>query len=361
MKVFCFTLFLVLASFSLSGQAPKFSNDFLNIGVGARGMALGGAVSSFCSDVTAAYWNPSALVFMDAKFQIAGQHAQWYAGIGNYDYAAVGKSLDTEGKSFGAVSLIRMGIDDIPNTLRLRGPDGSIDYSRISTFSVSDYALLISYARKLGNSDLSGRWNVGGNFKIIHRSFGSFAKSYGFGIDAAISYKSEHWKLSLMGRDITTTFNAYKFSFSDEEKAVLQTTENEVTNNSIEITLPKIILGASYSLKIDNRIGFTPSMDLEISGNGTSTQLIKASNLGIDPRVGLEFDYQRKVFLRFGFNNFQTIPNIIQSNNKDFSVQSSGGIGLRIGKLKIDYALTNIANLGAGLYSHYVSLILNIR
>ncbi|MFN8281096.1 MAG: PorV/PorQ family protein [Saprospiraceae bacterium] len=354
----------LLLMFSLNvvfGQAPKFSNDFLNLGVGARGMAMGGAVVSLSDDVTAGYWNPSALAQSKARFQIAGQHAQWYAGIGNYDYAAFGKSLDNEGRSFGAISLIRMGIDDIPNTLRLRGPDGSIDYSRISSFSVADYALIVSYGRKLENTDKSSPWSLGGSVKIVHRSFGSFAKAYGFGIDAGILYHRNKLRFSVMGRDITTTFNAYKFSFTDEEKATLQITGNEVPGSSIEITLPKIIAGISYQMSLGAQTHLTPAIDIEFSGNGTKTQLVQASNLGFDPRIGVELEFRNKIYLRGGIGNFQKIPQLVNQGSKDFSAQPSGGLGLRLGKLRIDYAMTNIASVGIGLYSHYISLILDIR
>ena len=356
-----FSKFIVLISFlsgGLSAQAPKFSNDFLNLGVGARGLALGSAVSSISNDVTSAYWNPATLVYTRAKFQVGGQHAQWYSGIGNYDYAGVAKSLDNNLTSFGALSLIRMGIDDIPNTLRLRGPDGSIDYSRITSFSVADYALLVSYARFLkSRSDERSPWSLGANFKLIHRAFGSFAKAYGFGLDAGISYRRSKFSFSLMARDITTTFNAYKFSFSDDEKATLQLTGNEVPSSSVEITLPKLIIGMSYKLKLGSQFTFVPNLDIELSGNGTATQIIKASDFGIDPRIGLEFGYKQKVFLRLGSNNFQSIPDIIEPGKKEFSFQPSGGLGLKFGRFGIDYALTNIGNVGVGLYSHYISLI----
>jgi len=47
----------MLLNINLNAQAPKFSNDFLNIGVGARGMGMSGAVTASTKDVTAAYWN----------------------------------------------------------------------------------------------------------------------------------------------------------------------------------------------------------------------------------------------------------------------------------------------------------------
>ena len=64
-----FTLIMLL-NINLNAQAPKFSNDFLNIGVGARGMGMSGAVTASTNDVTAAYWNPSSLIGIESNLQV---------------------------------------------------------------------------------------------------------------------------------------------------------------------------------------------------------------------------------------------------------------------------------------------------
>lgn len=354
MKLFLKILLYLFYS-TLIAQAPKFSNDFLNIGVGARGMAMSGAAGAHTTSVQAAYWNPAGLPYNTAKFQVSAQHAEWFSGIGNYDYVGFGKSLDEESRSFGSISLIRMSIDQIPNTLRLRAPDGSIDYSRIEEFSVADYALLISYGRKLLNND----WSLGANTKVIHRSFGSFAKSWGFGLDFGMRYHKDHFWFSAMGRDITTTFNAYSFSFSSEEKAVLQQTNNEIPVSSVEYTLPKIITGFAYQFSIAKSIQLLAALDLEFSGNGTKSSLISSSKFNIDPKLGFELDYSKRIFLRFGAGNFQNVLADDGSGNKNFSFYPTAGLGIQIAKITIDYAMTNIGNAGLGLYSHYFSLNLD--
>jgi len=53
------TTFLSLTS---TAQFRKYSNEFLNIGAGARGLAMGSAQVASVDDGTAGYWNPAGLV-----------------------------------------------------------------------------------------------------------------------------------------------------------------------------------------------------------------------------------------------------------------------------------------------------------
>ncbi|MEO6190258.1 MAG: hypothetical protein ABIO44_07735, partial [Saprospiraceae bacterium] len=71
MKNLALIIVFDLFAWLVYAQTPKFSNDFLNLGVGARGLGLGGAVSSSSNDVTSAYWNPATMVFTAVKFQVA--------------------------------------------------------------------------------------------------------------------------------------------------------------------------------------------------------------------------------------------------------------------------------------------------
>ncbi|MFM7838808.1 MAG: hypothetical protein ACKO6K_04525, partial [Chitinophagaceae bacterium] len=57
-----FGLLLVLSTSSLFAQFRKYSNEFLNIGAGARGLAMSGAQVASVKDGTSGYWNPAGLV-----------------------------------------------------------------------------------------------------------------------------------------------------------------------------------------------------------------------------------------------------------------------------------------------------------
>ncbi|MBD0259821.1 MAG: hypothetical protein ICV83_29230, partial [Cytophagales bacterium] len=92
--------------------APKYSNEFLSIGIGARGLGMGRTQTAVVNDVTAGYWNPAGLLDITTKYEAALMHAEYFAGIAKYDYAGFATPIDSV--SHLAVSAIRFGVDDIP-------------------------------------------------------------------------------------------------------------------------------------------------------------------------------------------------------------------------------------------------------
>ncbi|MFW5725569.1 MAG: PorV/PorQ family protein, partial [Bacteroidota bacterium] len=148
-------------------QTPKYSNEFLSFGVGARGLGMSGAFASVADDATAGFWNPSGLVKIEDNIQISLMYTDYFAGLAAYNFGAIAFNLDE--KSALAFSFIRFGIDDIPDTSELIDVDGNFNYDRIRSFSAADNAFFISYARLL-NDNLS----LGVNTKIIRRTAGSF-------------------------------------------------------------------------------------------------------------------------------------------------------------------------------------------
>ena len=189
-------LFMCFSSISLLAQV-KYSNEFLKIGVGARALGMSNSAIAGTHDVTSSYWNPAGLVRMEDDYQLAAMHAEIFAGIAGYNYFGLGLKLDD--KSAISVSLIRFGVDDIPNTSRLIDNEGNIDFNRVAFFSAADYAGIFSYSRKTNIEGLS----LGGNAKIIHRRVGDFSKAWGFGLDAGAQYVKNNWTFAAMGRDIT--------------------------------------------------------------------------------------------------------------------------------------------------------------
>ncbi len=332
--------------------APKYSNEFLSIGVGARALGMGGAQVSAARDVTAAYWNPAALMGIRHTYDFSLMHSEYFAGVAQYDY--LGFSTPIKSESQVAVSLIRFGVDDIPDTRFLYDANGALNYNNIQFFNAADYALLLSYAR-----DLSDHFKVGMNAKIIHRNVGKFAQAWGFGLDLGGIYVKDRMTVGLMVRDITTTFNAWSHD-ADLVRQVYAQTNNEVPINSVEITLPRAISSISYDWKIGSQFTLLTALDLDMTFDGNRNTIISTSLLSVDPKFGLEAGFQNLAFLRAGVSNFQYIKDFEGEKSLNFSPSMGLGVFLN-DRFQIDYALSDIGNVSETPYSHVFSVKVSLE
>jgi hypothetical protein len=348
MKKQFLTIILFSVLLSAYSQTRKYSNEFLNIGVGARALGMSNAYITSANDVTAGYWNPAGLLGIGNNPQISLMHSEYFAGIAKYDYGAYAKKIDST--SAIGLSVIRFGVDDIPNTTELIDANGNVNYSRITKFSAVDWGILLSYAKKLRIPNL----RIGANAKVIRRRVGDFAGAWGFGLDLGLQYDYKKWKFAAMARDITSTFNAWTYNLSDETKQVFLTTGNEIPKNGVEITLPKLLLGAARKFNFGEKFTLLAELNADATFDGMRNVLIKSKTVSLDPHFGLEAGFMNFIFLRGGIGNYQTYTDAYGKKINTF--QPNIGVGVRIKSITIDYALTDIGDKSVALYSHVFSL-----
>lgn len=344
-------------------QARTYVNEFLNLGAGARGLAMGMASVATTSGAVAGYWNPAGLMGLQLP-QVSLMHAAYFSGIGNYDFVAGAIPVSGQQGVLG-MSLLRFAVDNIPNTLYLLNPDGSVNYDRVTSFSAADYALLCSYARALSvgeSNDEQQKLQLGGSVKIIHRVVGSFSQSWGFGLDAGLQWQLPHWSFALMAKDITTTFNAWIFHFTDQEKQVLFLTQNDIPTKSVEITLPQFIPAVAWHTFIQQQWHFMVEADLAITTDGKRNTLWSGGKIGLDPRIGLEIGYKDLVFLRAGISHIQQTQDDADTlgRHQIWISQPSVGAAFHVKHFQLSYAFTALANQSQPLYSHIFSLDIDI-
>ena len=334
---------------------PKYSNEFLSIGVGADALGQGNAVIAQSQDVYSGYWNPAGLTQIDKWLDIGLMHSEYFAGIAKYDYLGLAHKIDD--KSAVCFSAIRFGVDDIPNTTQLIDNNGNINYDNISKFTAADYGFLFSYARKINSNGLS----MGGTFKVIHRKIGDFAKSWGFGIDFGMQYiGKKNWRFGLMARDVTSTFNSWVFSLDNETQNVFINTGNIIPENGLEITLPKIIIAGYKKLNI-NKKGFYSSIefDIDVTTDGRRNSIIKSGIFSLDPHLGIQIGFKNYVSLRSGISNLQYVTDF--ENKKRLNIQPNIGLGFNFKNFYLDYAFTDIGNASVSIYSHIISMRLKFK
>ena len=120
---------------------------------------------------------------------------------------------------------------------------------------------------------------------------------------------------------------------------------------------PLFFADSSRSAYIQPEVNFEVTTDGKRYGN-----LLNLNPLSVDPRAGLEFGYNNMVFVRAGVGNFQRILSDADTNNTTFHTlfQPSFGIGLRLKQLTIDYSFSSLNIENNPLYSHFVSVRLDI-
>ena len=354
-------IILLLCPSAGVAQFRKYSNEFLNIGAGARGLAMGNAQVASANDATAGYWNPAGLIGVKDHPNAGIMHAEYFAGIAKYDYASLAIPVQDNKRTIG-FSLLRFAVDDIPNTLYLVEPDGSINYNNIQTFSSADYAFLFSFAQNLKETE-NTRISVGANAKVIYRKVGKFANALGFGLDAGIQMRGEKWRLGLVARDITTTFNAWTFKFTEKEKEVLYLTNNDIPVKSTELTAPRLVLGGGYEFGIGSNVKLLAEANLDFTFDGKRNTVLSGNTVSVDPHMGLEAAIKDVFFVRAGITNFQkALADGDTTNQKKVWIyQPSLGAGFKINNVMLDYAFSNLANQSNPLFTHVFSVRINFN
>ena len=266
--------------------ATKYAGDFLSVGVGPRALGMGGAFTGVADDVTAGYWNPAGLAGVTRRMTTV-MHSEQISGLA-YDYIAYAQSRGTAQRATGfGVSIIRLGLDDIPIT-KLPDPSQPVDAllsngqrnrPYVDRFvSDAEYAVLLSIARRV-----SPRFAIGANLKVIRKSIG-VASALGAGLDAGIMVQPvSTLKVGVQIMNVTSTI----LTWSTGRK---------------EYITPVLKMGLSYRWDTSRLRGsalIAADVDVLFEGrkNTAATSLGGASAAG---HIGMEYSIQRIVTFRSG-------------------------------------------------------------
>ena len=259
-------LFSNASIFAQSGEddfAVNFAEDitnrgtsaaaFLEIGIGAKAEALGGAFTAVANDATALYWNPAGIANLES-ITITANHAAWLA--------------DTKLNYFGIVLPFsqRMAVGLILNVLdyvdrqpvrTIFQPEGTGE-----SYGASDLALGLSYGVQLTNRfsfAITGKYI---QQKIWHESANTFALDFGVlyhtrlkGMSLGASIVNFGGDMKMDGRDLVRPFDEDPQNFSNDKLNVLLKTD--------AFPLPLLFrFGLAYALELNARNKVTTSVDV---------------------------------------------------------------------------------------------------
>ncbi|HNT97176.1 MAG TPA: PorV/PorQ family protein [Elusimicrobiales bacterium] len=143
------------------------SGDFLNLPVGARAIAMGGAYTAVSEEASAIYWNPAGLIQIP-KLSAIFMRSQYVAET-NYQYAAYAHRIGFDSVVGGSVFMTDIGSIDHTD----------ISGTRLGSFTPRDQVYTISYSKAIlefSDKDMDVSIGVSGRY-ISSRIYHS-AKSY---------------------------------------------------------------------------------------------------------------------------------------------------------------------------------------
>jgi hypothetical protein len=149
------------------------SGEFLLLGAGARGAALGAGYAALATDVTALYYNPAGLARLDRP----GAVVSTYDYVAGTRYSWLGLAFPFPGgvRSVG-FSLGSFGFSEQPN-YTLESPEGDG-----TTYSVAETFLAATYAQ-----NFSDRFSAGFSFKFISDKLAD-TRAVGFALDFGTNF-----------------------------------------------------------------------------------------------------------------------------------------------------------------------------
>jgi hypothetical protein len=308
-------------------QVAQQGANFLEIGVGARGQAMGGALTGLATGAAAMYWNPAGLASLE-RFVGAFSYAALYDEL-DIDHFYGAAAIPFAGGALGA-SYIQLSSGDIPRTSEDDPGGSSVEFGRVFSWTAS--AIGLHYARRL-----TDRLQVGFSGRIISEGLEQ-ARADWWGLDFGTVFKTGFYGITL-GAVLANLGPSARM----EGNLI---TRRVTTREAFPVNLPVRFNTIEYALPTTFRLSVASSL----SPSSTSTlnlavDLNDATDTDLQLSTGLEYGFRELLYLRVG----KKWVNDAHADFRSFSDHLSFGGGLALpvlgGSVRFDYAYTSLADL----------------
>jgi hypothetical protein len=203
-SLFFMIIFVVVFTQAQDRRAGACGAAFLNVGVGAKEVALGSATTTLSNDVNQIFWNPAGIALRDQTMQASFSFNKWFAEL-NHNCAAV--SYNMEGIGTLGLGVITFGASDIPadRDFYPNNPEVwpyQIDKQSGSTYSVMDMSINLSYARYLMDNLSLGITAKMVSEHIDDQTATAFAIDFGTVYDIGVYGTKVAARMSNLGSDL---------------------------------------------------------------------------------------------------------------------------------------------------------------
>jgi len=301
---------------NLGGQRTGISVfQFLKIGVGARGVAMGESFVAAANDVSALYWNPAALVQF-AQDQAIAAHTEYLDDIKHEFFGAVWhlSSQDALGASFTSLHMKDMEITTETQ------PFGTGRY-----FSFGDIAVGLSYSRKM-----TDQFSFGATVKYVEETL-DVLKMRSVMVDLGT------WYWTGLG---STRFAVAIANFgSDVAPSGTVTQFNGTQLSTFQ----------SFSVPTEFRLGFAfEPLQTDDHMLTTSIQLNHPNDNAENVRLGLEYSFRKTFYFRAGIKRTigQQLLGEDLTSEENYALGAGVLVPIGLSVIGADYAFANFSRLG---------------
>ncbi|MBU1637171.1 PorV/PorQ family protein [bacterium] len=293
----------------------RYAGEFLELGAGARALAMGAAAVARPVPATAGYYNPSALAGLSRQ-HIEFMHASQFDNLFTYDYLSLARPM--RNGSAGSLTLLYTRVGDIPLT-KLADPSQPLsDENRVLVDKkTGDNELAVMAS--VGRATPSG-WRVGATAKLLSKSVAE-ETAFGVGVDLGVGRTlAKDLDFGLAARNITTSILAW-------------------STGRTEAILPSIAIGTAWGKAlpaVNARVVLVADLEGHFESRGEAEQF-EAGPLSANPHLGVEYIILETVALRGGYQGEYL----------------TAGAGLNISSLSVNAAFQDHEDLG---FTHRVSV-----
>ncbi len=297
------------------------AGNFLQIGVGGRGVGMGGSAVAHGIDASALYWNPALAAGIE-NHQVYFNNIAWFAGI-DLNYGAMVLNMGGWGNMAASFYVLNSGEMEVTTEER---PEGTGEL-----FTVQEMQAGMSYAR-----NLTQRFNIGGSFKYIHSAIWNM-KASAVAVDLGLSYRTP-FNPVVIGMSISNFGSEMRLHGPDT--AVRFDPDPRVDGNNDGIIAYQIT--RSWDLPVTFRFG----AGYEVLKSAfhrllLSSDVLYPNNNDSHINMGVEYSIQERYFLRTGYRQI-----FIDDAEGGFTA----GAGIMLENIIIDYAFADHGRLNAVQY-----------
>ncbi|MCB0753341.1 MAG: PorV/PorQ family protein, partial [Ignavibacteriae bacterium] len=183
-NIISISLFLIIELSTVLAQNPNLGTSgaqFLQLPVGARSEAMGGAIVGLVDDASSIFWNPAGMV----KIKNVGTHFSYMNWFDLFDFNAASLVYNVGDVGTFGVSMVSLTTSKMEVTTE-QEPNGTGRF-----FDAGDLALGISYAKYL-----TDKFSVGLTVKYINQRIWNETAS-GLAFDIGTQYKLDFQNLTI--------------------------------------------------------------------------------------------------------------------------------------------------------------------